>query len=1347
MSLRPFHLEIPLPLGATLVQASAGTGKTWSIARLVARLLVEAPPGGSMPPSIDQILVVTFTKAATAELRDRVRDFLYEAATGLRALAAATERERPSDDGVAVLAGSGAGESGWAAFDDAVLARRAGLLERAVRDFDTAAISTIHGFCARMVQYLAFESMSGFDTELVQDDSELIEEVVDDWMATNMVSPAEGLRAALDGLGWTRAHLITLARAAIGSPGARILPGPVDAGALAASVGTLAASLLARVEGGEGAALLARLRTGVNGAIYKTQSVDTNWPLLAPWLRGECPPAAGRNWLTRYLDPARFRDASKPKGSPAPPLLDDIAAWLAVERTLGEALLGAFAAFVKAEHTRRLGLAQQQTFDDLLTVVAKGLRNPALIEGMRARFHCALIDEFQDTDATQWEIFSTLFPPRARPGAPPGGRLCLIGDPKQAIYSFRGADIAVYTQAIQDTPAGAQFTMTRNHRSDAPLVAALNALFDGSPNVFCSDDIAYEAVTAKHTGSRLHDAAGTPVAPIELRWFDRAVLGSGETGGLPNGDADAILPRIVAEDVAQALQAGWTVREPTGDVPLSQRHIAVLVRKNREAKLVHAELLARGVPAVLGGAGSVMDTDEARWVLSWLDALTADRREAPARALLLTPLFGWTARDLLVVREADTTTGCALDPASEAIVARWTALGDRLRGDARVLATWGVARAAGDLLDAPSETCPAAADRSSPTQRVARLRDGERRLTNLRHLVELLHRAEVSDHLGPRGLYSWLADRIARGDAEEGTAELRLESDSDTVKVVTLHKSKGLEYPIVFAPSLGNGRLQPGRNARVLPIRFHRSGDLYVDLRGQAGAAPGDSDCSRRETLEENQRLLYVAMTRARHRLVLYAGPLTGQKSADYSQSSLGLLLHGRGGTGDRAAVAAGRIAPALKGDPASLRADLDGLSPQIPGLVVSDCGFVPLLPANPLPAREVTVGPCSSFPTARTFDDLWRRESYSGLVGSRHGSILDSADEAGGADEPEDRAPADDPGAPTDAWPPGEPADAEPDDTGIEVVEPRSMTLPDPVLAPGTEGREESLAGFARGKKPGLWVHSVLEHLSFPTGAPRDALQTTAGLIREHGQRHGFPKSTIDPVLDRALPAMLSTPLGPRLGDLRLKDIPDSCRLNEAKFDIGIGPGDAWDGHVEVRGQELVNLLAQRGPESPLPQGYFDWLRGNPASGPGLRLRSLSGFLTGSIDLVFRASVDGHARWYVADYKTNRLRPGEGGWTAPSREGHYGQAWLCKEIVAKNYYVQYMLYSVAVHRYLQSRLTGYDYDRDFGGVVYLFVRGMLGADTARGPDGQVNGVYFDRPTHGTIEAISALFRRNERRP
>lgn len=1337
MSLQPFHLGIPLRPGATLIQASAGTGKTWSIARLVARLLVEAPPGGGAPPTIDQVLVVTFTRAATAELQDRVRGFLRDADAELRRLLEAPSADPPHDVGIAILAGTyedPASKRGWVPLEPTALATRQARLDRALRDFDTAAIWTIHGFCTQVIQYLAFESMAAFDVELLQDDGALRDELVDDWLASNVVHPAPAVRELVGRLALPRRRLTEIAKAAVGSPDARLLPEAAKSYIdVAADWRARTGPLLERVLGPEGERFCEDLRTsdGVSWKPVQRKRLTSAWAALERWLDSGAVESADAAWLQKRFDVSTLHRQSKTPYVVSPMFVAIREFVFSPPASPADAVLPTFATWVRAEHARRLGLRRQQTFNDLLTVVADGLGNPELLSGLRARFHAALIDEFQDTDATQWLVFSTLFPPAPAP-AEQTGRLLLIGDPKQAIYGFRGADLAVYGRAVRATREACRYTMTTNHRSDKPLVDALNALFGVGADPFCAADVGYEPVEARFPVARLLGPAG-PVPPIELRWFDARIEGPGrEPGTLAARAADNALPRVIAEDVCKALASGLTIVEATGPVALSPRHIAVLVRTNPEARRVHAELLAHGVPAILGGADSVLESDEAKWLLRWLEACTTDRIDGPARALAVTPLFGWQASELLEVRESG-TAAVAEVMAETTIADRWTTFTDGLRRLATQLATFGVSSAAAALLDRATDASPSAGGRCTPTERVARLRDGERRLTNLRHLVELLHGAETQDHLGARGLRAWLQDRVTRGDAEEGLAELRLESDADTVRVVTLHKSKGLEYPVVYSTSLADGRLQRHRAGEKPPIRFHRDGVLCIDIRGEGEAGVENVESANREVLEEGQRLAYVAMTRARHRLVLYGGPLLNPvKKKDYRTSALGILLHGRDASEDRALAAEARIVAFA--NTAELMTDAFAAATQVPGMVTSECAYVERGGESAFVLRSEPVGPCTPYPT-RPFDDLWRRESYSGLIGNRHGGVLQDEDLRGGAEEQDEPLLGSDP-ALVDEWPPelprDEPAEAEP---AAELPTPAPLDVAEPVIGPGT--RPEALSGFPRGKRPGLWVHAVLEHLDFTTGSPADLSRTTAAVVRDHGSRQGFGQPDADVVLISALPGILATPLGPATGDLRLCDIPRNQRLDEVKFDMGIGR--AADAGSWVRGQELAEVLSRRGADSPLPRGYFEWLKRMP-------LRPLCGFLTGSIDLVFRAPVMGRPRWFVADYKTNRVQS-SAGWGAPSFEGHYTQPWLARVIVEKNYYIQYMLYSAAVHRYLGARVPGYDYDADFGGVLYLFVRGMMGPDTQRSPAGDVNGVYFDRPPLETIEALCELLASPSPRP
>jgi exodeoxyribonuclease V beta subunit len=254
------------------------------------------------------------------------------------------------------------------------------------------------------------------------------------------------------------------------------------------------------------------------------------------------------------------------------------------------------------------------------------------------------------------------------------------------------------------------------------------------------------------------------------------------------------------------------------------------------------------------------------------------------------------------------------------------------------------------------------------------------------------------------------------------------------------------------------------------------------------------------------------------------------------------------------------------------------------------------------------------------------------------------------------------------------------------------------------------------------------LEHTSFPSGVPKRGGEL-AVLLRTHGERAGFPKDVKDGILLHALPLMLDTPLGAATGGLRLRDIADAERLDELKFDIAVGDGQG----VQVRGRSLLGTLGAARDDDPMPAGYLEHVR-------SMNTRRLCGLLTGAIDLIFRAPVGGRGQWFVADYKTNTLGPRTDGRVVRSTAEHYAQPWLQAEIARKHYYIQYMLYLVALHRYLRSRLVDYDYDRDVGGALYLFVRGMVGAATAE-VDGRVHGVFHDKPPKQLIEQLSALLR------
>jgi exodeoxyribonuclease V beta subunit len=756
---------------------------------------------------------------------------------------------------------------------------------------------------------------------------------------------------------------------------------------------------------------------------------------------------------------------------------------------------------------------------------------------------------------------------------------------------------------------------------------------------------------------------------------------------LGKGEAEALVPHIVAEDALECLQKGEIVDDGRARrvVPSD---LAVLVRKNRQALAMQRALARRGIPAVVGSSGSVFDTDEALLAERFLAALVDDGGEGTARALALSPLFGMSAREL--------------DHALTEAPDRWAEVQGELALMRRALEREGVSRAFALLFE-----------RRDVMARLCAEPEGERAITNLRHLVELLHRAESERRLGAEGLLAHLRDRrYGPTEDEEGEA-LRLESDDDAVRIVTLHKSKGLEYPIVFLSHLWDGALL---RANASLLRFHDPDDggrIALDL----GLDEGDEARARhralaeREALRENLRLAYVGFTRARHMALAYFGPVnagSGHASKEgYESSALACLLHGGAVPADAEAYAldvrarVGAVLHRKDADPARLaevfEGDIDALVARARSLGparidVSRC-------ERPGDARHAPEGRVAPTLAVRAydragFDPSWGRHSYTALVRWSESSEPAAPEREGAWDEP--------------------------------AIEEATLSAAPAAL------EALPLAAFPRGAEAGTFVHRVLERIDFRDGRDRRTGHALPEAVEAIGRAAGFEDPGALGALAAALPKVLATPLGAALGELSLDRIPTEDRLDELPFDLPLGGGTRASSRTAVTAAALVEALRRRAPDERLDASYLRRL-------DALRFPPVGGFLTGSIDLVFRADVDGRRQYFVADYKTNSLGEGE---PHVSRPRDYGLAGMRRAMADHHYYLQYHLYLVALHRFLGHRLgAAYDYDRDVGGAFYLFVRGMLGPSTER--EGTlVRGVFFDKPPREVIEAIAALFER-----
>jgi exodeoxyribonuclease V beta subunit len=1205
MSTRSRSRTLPLDIlaepleGLRLIEASAGTGKTHTLADLYLRLLLERDL------TVDQILVVTFTVAATAELRDRIRARLE---TARRAFL----RGAPPNPADAVLAGLLARRP-----ERAAAARR---LAQAVQGFDEAAILTIHGFCQRVLRESAFDSGQPFEVELVPDEGEILQEVVDDFWRRRFYDGPRLLVGDLVGRGWTPESLVKAVRPYLRRPPCVVRPPVPPTGAPEADSRYEACYREARAAWQADRAAIETLLFGqrsLNATKYPPSALPGWLEEVDAFFRPTEPHAAWRKRVEKFAAGA-LRAAVKKGGTPpAHPafgacerLVEARQALTAVLDFRAKTLRLELLEYCRQELAARKKRRQLIAYQDLLLRLEQALASPhgaTLAASLRRRYAAALIDEFQDTDPVQYTIFKRVYGGSGLP-------VFLVGDPKQAIFGFRGADVFSYLAAGRD--AGARRTLERNWRSAPGLVQAVNALFGGVAQPFLLDEIAFHPVRPAEKERRAFAVAGDDTAPLRFWCLPRA----DDHEPLPKGRAADAAIQATADEIARLLAAADRGEARIGETALRGGDIAVLVRTNIQADRIREALLARGIASVQLGEASVFASHEADEIQRVLLAAAQPAREAVVRAALTTDLFG--------------VCGNALESLGEDEAA-WEA---RANAFLEYHTTWreqGFVQMFRRLMKAEGVAA-----------RLLRFADGERRLTNVLHLAELLQAAAAADHLGMEGVIAWLSTRRQREETTPEEAQLRLESDENLVKIATIHKSKGLQYPLVFCPFLWDVPLR--KQDEDLGILFHdptAADQLTLDAGSERiGEARALAE---REALAEHLRLAYVAVTRAEHRCTVVWGNVNGGEA-----SGLAYLLHEPADLApgaDRAAAVRERTR--ALGDHEVL-ADLAALAERAGGTIAVER----LAPAA-LPAAGLTAAvpePLHARPFTGTIPRGWQVTSFSGLTAGAHREAWDY-----------DAAPAPERGG--------------------------------RLLLPGQPPAD--IADFPRGVRAGIFIHALFASLDFAR-ADRAAVEAaTARALREHGFDAAWQPAVAD-MVER----VVRTPLDPASG-LALSHVAREARRDEMVFHYPVA-------HLDPR--ELTRVLRtqrrDRDGAGPIAEIAFDPVRG---------------YMTGSMDLVFEAG----GRYYLADYKSNWLGDGPDAYRAER---------LPPVMARETYDLQYLIYTVALARYLARRLPDFRYARDFGGVFYLFVRGM---EPARGAD---FGVYRDRPSEESMEALDRYLARGE---
>ena len=1186
--------------GTNLIEASAGTGKTFAIAGIVLRLLIEQ----DLP--IGEILVVTYTIAATEELRDRIRTMIRRA---LRAF------DRRGDDDTFL------NELVSAHTDPGKAQER---LKAALRDFDEAAIHTIHSFCQRTLRDHAFESLYAFDMDFMADEGPLREEIVQDfWRRHFYEAPVEIVAYALE----NKADLPSLIKLVSGKAQLQrlhitpdvLLP---DVPSLSFVRETFALAAISWKTGRD--EVLALLRAPqLDKRSFK--SPERLVAAMDQYLQSGLPYPALSD-LEKFT-PGGLKTTGKGTKPPEHPffgICQDLV--MALQKFTVEmdawhlGLKAELFRHLREELPRRKTKRHIQSFDDLLLNLNRALDQPeadALITTIRASYKAALIDEFQDTDPVSYTIFHRLFRVNASPDKLSGHRLFLIGDPKQAIYSFRGADLFAYLGACNDVDR--HYTLSRNWRSAPGLIQAVNTIFSRPERPFVYDQIAFMPVVAGDAAERTELVFDPPdTSPLQLWHVTAERLEA--AGALGNKDRTKhIIATAVAEEIKRLLAMGWCQAARIGDQDLTAGDMAVLVRTRYEARDMQEALRSVAIPSVLHSAGNVFDADEAGDMRLIIAAIAEPAREGAIRAALATDIMGLTGETLAALQENERD---------------WETWIFRFREYHQLWEYHGFIAMFRHLLSM-----------EAVRDRLLALPDGERRLTNVLHLAEILHTEALEQKLGMAGLVKWLTREIHPDTARNEAHELRLESDDMAVKIVTIHKSKGLEYPVVFCPFNWDGsHLKDG--AFTYHLQNGRDDwSVHLALDGKTNSHWEDGE---REILAENIRLLYVAMTRAKHRCYIVWGPLK-----DSGTSSLAYVLHHQGDDTPLSLSTMNSSVCNLTDD--DYRRELEALACKSGGTIqVSELseGHGP-----PLPTPDVTGDRLSCRPFTAVIERNERIASFSYLTARRPAAsdfhLEDTADL--------------------------------PDRDTLEV-----SAVTDPGDPP------TGIFAFPKGAGAGTLFHDILEHIDFQNRDRNIMDALVAAKLREHGFDPVW-QETITTTIDK----VLTVPLSHTITGLRLAEISWEERVSELEFHFPLRP---------ISAPHLRGLFGEISGTFPL---------GLPEQMGRLIFQPAKGFMKGFIDLVFCYK----DRFYLVDWKSNYLG---------HRIADYGQEPL-REIMMEDFYVlQYHLYVLALHRYLRMRVADYDYGRHFGGVFYIFLRGI---DPAWGPE---FGIFYDRPER---EAVAILER------
>jgi exodeoxyribonuclease V beta subunit len=1177
-------------IGQNIVEASAGTGKTYSITGLFLRFLVEE----EMP--IEKILTVTFTKAATSELKAKIRGRITEALEYINS-----------------------GGTGNAEIDCIKNKNNSSeLLRKALLNFDDAAVYTIHSFCGRMLKENAFESGIRFDSEIVDNDMMIIDQIAEDFWRREIVNGSRLLLEYFITNKITIDNFKTIVKNKINFPGLEIIPS-VSAVNIDELDGALSKKLagIKKMWNERRNEIISKLGagSGINRQSYTSKIVGEMITLMDN--------LDADNFDADNFDNDRFQRfaqsyvSSKPANNDVAPA--DEFFGLCEEFLFPNPLHQVYVAFCRklADETGRLRsvIAEKnrvRTSGDLIADLSRAIDSDAgakLVTSIRNKFGAALIDEFQDTDPLQWNIFNKVFLDGNRP-------LFLIGDPKQSIYKFRGADVNSYFAASDAVNDNKKFTLKYNYRSEKNLIAAVNLIFN-FPESFHTKKIAFDPAeypAEKVKEERLEIDGKNEQAPFSFWFIDKV---NNET--LSSSQAELIIENAVVGEIVRLLNLKKegklkyyeydSLSRMEKEINFSAGKIAVLVRTNKQGRSMCAALRMKNIPAVMVDKESVYKSEEAIVMERLLAAIVSPKDLSLLRAALATGLFGAECKE---VREALLSSG-----KSELELKRFCAAEiDELSENESQLSAI-IEKIFAYELDWRKNGFFGMFKRflaeNRAVEELLKYRDGERRVTNILHLAELLNKESSASALSPDGLLKYLRGRMQDEQGSPEESELRMESDENAVQVVTSHKSKGMQYPVVFCPYLWRTTANSGKNN---PPVFHEERRIKMDM----GSDNIEENTARwrEEELEDDLRLAYVALTRAKSRCYMAWGYIN--KTSD---SALFYLFHTH------------RNTESADTNAFDLKDDLQKIFSGNEKLI----SFSDIPEKNNLIYAHVNGDNTLSLRTlSRIIERPDHLHSFTEMSSGQR-RIVSSADRDEFAEDNE---------------------------------------FP-------SSGSANTILNLRGGAATGQCLHSIFENISFQKNKNDEII---VNLLAEYGF-----DTTDKQCVDRMIDDVLGVKLIPGDDEFSLSMLTDKEKIHEVEFYYPV-----------VRNVRETMARA------------LDNKNSDPEDAGNTLIKG--GYMTGFIDMIFRHN----GKYYLVDWKSNKAGQSRMDYT-PER--------LKNIMEADRYNMQLAIYTVALDCYLAVTKKDYDYDKDFGGVFYIFLRGVSSSDSS-------TGIYFEKPAKEKLNGLKS---------